>query len=93
MCHYQLSPHVYLESFDEDAVLLIADHDYMITVNHAGARLFEQAQEVVGDGLFSRSDCVNFLLERYELTAIEAEKKMRSIIGFGLRQYVVFKQK
>lgn len=93
MCHYQLSPHVYLESFDEDAVLLIADHDYMITVNHAGAQLFEQAQEAVGDGLFSRSDCVNFLLKHYELTTIEAEGKMRSIIGFGLRQYVVFKQK
>ena len=65
----------------------------MITVNHAGAQLFEQAQEAVGDGLFSRSDCVNFLLDHYNLTAIEAEGKMRSIIGFGLMQYVIFKQK
>ena len=93
MCHYQLSPHVYLESFDEDAVLLIADHDYMITVNHAGSQLFEQAQEAVGDGLFSRSDCVKFLLDQYDLTNLDAEKKMRSIIGFGLRQYMIFKQK
>ena len=46
MCRYQLSPHVYLESFDEDAVLLIADQDYMITVNHAGAQLFKQAQAI-----------------------------------------------
>ena len=92
MCRYQLSPHVYLESFDEDAVLLIADQDYMITVNHAGAQLFRQAQEAVGDGLFSRSDCVNFLLEHYELTDHEAKKKMRSIIGFGLSQYVIVKQ-
>jgi hypothetical protein len=92
MHHYQISPHIYLESFEEDAVLLVADHDYMITVNHAGAQLFKQAQEVVGNGLFSRSDCVNFLLDHYELTAHEAVKKMRSIIGFGLMQYVIVKQ-
>ena len=89
---YQISPHVYLESFVEDAVLLIADQDFMITVNHAGAHLFKQVQEAIGNGPFSRADCVNFLLDNYELTTLEAEKKMRSIIGFGLMYDVVVKQ-
>ena len=48
MHYYQISPHIYLEYFEEDAVLLVADQDFMVTVNHAGAQLFEQAQEVSG---------------------------------------------
>ncbi len=39
MSHYQISPHIYLEYFEEDAVLLVADQDFMVTVNHAGAQL------------------------------------------------------
>ena len=89
---YQISPHIYLESFAEDAVLLIADQDFMITVNHAGAHLFKLAQEAIGNGPFSRADCVKFLLDNYELTTFEAEKKMRSILGFGLVHDVIVKQ-
>lgn len=92
MCRYQFSPHVYLECFDEDAVLLIADHDYMITINRAGAELYEQAQEAIGNGAFNRSDCIAFLLQHYELTEDEAEQKMRSIIGFGLAQHIISRQ-
>lgn len=92
MCFYQLSSHVYLESFDEDAVLLIADHDVMVTVNHAAAQLFMQAQESVGNSVFTRSDCVSFLLDHYELTKLAAEQKMRSLLGFGLKQCLVLKK-
>lgn len=89
---YQIFPHIYLEHFDEDAVLLVADRDVIVTVNHAAAQLFKQAQASVGNGLFSRSDCVNFLLENYDLSNLDAEKMMRSIIGFGLMQHVIFKE-
>lgn len=89
--NYRLSPNVYIETFAEDAVLLIADYDYMITLNHAGAQLFEKAREAIGDASFSRADCVSFLLDHYELTSFEAEQKMRSIIGFGLTQHMIKK--
>lgn len=89
---YQLSPHVCLELFEEDAVLLVADQDVMVTVNHAAAQLFEQGQKVVGNKVFSRTDCVEFLLEHYELTHLDAEKAMRSLIGFSLRQCLVLKK-
>ena len=91
MCRYQLSPHVYIESFDEDAVLLVADRDVMITVNHAAAELFKQAKAMAGNSLFNRSDCVSFLLDNYELSNLDAEKKMRSILGFGLKRRLVLK--
>ena len=89
MCHYQISPHVYLESFDKDAVLLVADRDMMVTVNHAAAQLFKQAQELFGNSMFSRSDCVTFLLDHYELTRLDAEQQMSSLLGFSLKQGVI----
>lgn len=89
---YQLSPHVCMELFDEDAVLLVADRDVMVTVNHAAAQLFKMGRETVGDGLFSRSDCVTFLLNHFELTKLDAEKKMRSMLSFGLKQCLVLKR-
>lgn len=88
---YQISPHIYVESFDEDAVLLVADRDVMVTVNRAAAELFEKAKATMENSFFSRSDCVNFLLDQYDLTILDAEKQMRSILGFGLKQYLVIK--
>ena len=89
---YRLSPHVYLESFEDIAVLLIADRDTMVTVKPAAAQLFTEARELIGNDLFSRSDCVAFLLAQFDLTPPEAEKQMRSILSFGLQQSLVTKQ-
>lgn len=89
---YQLSPNVYLEHFQEDAVLLIADRDVMVTVNHAAAQLYESARESVGGDHFERSDCVCFLLKNYKLSDCEAEEQMRSLLGFGLKHRMVLKK-
>jgi hypothetical protein len=91
--HYQFSPHLYLEFFEADAVLLIADRDVMVTLNHAAARLFEEALELFQDRTFSRSDCVDFLLHNYDMTASEAEREVRSLLGFGLIMALVVKKK
>jgi hypothetical protein len=89
---YQLSPNVYLEIFKQDAVLLIADRDVMVTVNLAAAKLYECARESFGYGDFNRFDCVHFLLESYDMSDQEAEDQMRSILGFGLKQRLVLKK-
>ena len=89
---YQLSPNVYLEAFKKEAVLLVADRDVMITVNHAAAQLFECARESIGANEFGRSDCVRFLSENYDVSVCEAEAQMRSILAFGLRQHMVLKK-
>jgi hypothetical protein len=90
---YLLSPHVYLEPFDEDVVMLVADRDELITVNQAAAQVFTLARESVGDGAFSRIDCINFLLEHYELTRPDAERQMRALIGFAMNHGLVLKRR
>ena len=89
---YQLSPHVFIERFDEEAVMLVADRDVMVTVNYAAAQIFEQARETVDYGTFSRSDCVNHLLQFYDLTRNEAEAQTRSLLGFALKHRMVLKR-
>jgi len=88
---YQLSPHVFIEFFDEDAVILIADRDVIITVNQMAAQFFQHAREMVSNKTFNRSACVDFLLENYQLSGQEAAGQMRSMLGFGLRQGLVLK--
>ncbi len=90
---YQLSPHVYLESFDEDVVMLVADRDALITVNQAAAQVFILARESVGDGAFNRNDCINFLVEHYELTRPDAEVQMLALLGFALNHGLVLKRR
>jgi hypothetical protein len=89
--YYQLSPHVFIEFFDEDAVMLVADRDVIITVNQMAAQIFQHAREMVGNETFNRSACVDFLLENYQLSGQEAAGQMRSMLGFGLRQGLILK--
>lgn|GEM_PF-2724305 len=91
MSCYQLSPHVAIEFFDEDAVMLVADRDVIVTVNQVAAQIFQHAQEIIGNETFNRSACVDFLLENYQLSGQEAEGQMRSMLSFGLRQGLVLK--
>ena len=82
MNYYQLSPHVLIEFFDEDAVILVADRDVIMTVNQMAAQIFQHARQVVGNETFNRSACVDFLLENYQLSGQEAA---------GLRQGIILK--
>ena len=88
---YQLSSHVFIEFFDEDAVMLVADRDVIITVNQMAAQIFQHAREMFGNETFNRSACVDFLLENYQLSGQEAAGQMRSLLGFGLRHGLVLK--
>jgi hypothetical protein len=89
---YHISPHVFIEFFDEDAVLLVADRDLMVTVNHAAAMLYEQASLQSAGRSFNRSDWVNFLLRNFQLNQANAERQVRSILGFALRHGLVEKR-
>lgn len=80
-----------IEFFDEDAVILVADRDVIMTVNQMAAQIFQHARQVVGNETFNRSACVDFLLENYQLSGQEAAGQMRSMLGFGLRQGLILK--
>lgn len=82
---YRISPHVYLETFDDLAVLLVADRDVVITVNLAAARLFAEANAAVEESPFSRSDCTDFLLAHFDMDRAEAVAQARVLLAYGLR--------
>lgn len=91
MQQYQLSPHVFLELFTDDAVLLVADRNIMVTINHAAARIYELASATANDKTFTRSDLLNFLLDNFDVSQTQAELQLRSLLCFGLRHGVVYK--
>ena len=72
--------------------MLVADQDLMVTVNHAAAQLFEQASLESSGQSFNRTDCLNFLLHTFQLNQVNAERQVRSILGFALRHGLVEKQ-
>ena len=89
---YRLSPHMFLEVFDQDAVLLLADRDVMVTINHAAAELFAQVRLNFAGKLFSRLDFLNLLLLVYEIDRPEAEHQVRSLLGFAIRHGLVMQR-
>lgn len=82
---YRISPHVYLETFDAHAVLLVADRDVVITVNLAAARLFTEGSAAVDGGPFSRSDFTDFLLAHFDMGRAAAVTQARALLAYGLR--------
>ena len=90
---YRIPSHVFIEFFDEDAVMLVADQDLMVTVNHAAAKLFEQASLHFAGGSFNRIDCVSFLLQNFQIDQTHAEQQARSLLGFALRHGLVEKKR
>ena len=91
MKHYRLSPNVHIELFEEEAILFVADEDVMVTVNEAGAELFEAAHGALKNLPFTRSECRDFLLDNYDLSMEEAEHEAVSLLSFGLRNRIVVK--
>mgnify|MGYP001827086001 CR=1 FL=1 len=90
---YRIAPRVYVEMFEEDAVLLVADQDVMVTVDHSAVHLFNLALEAFGSRVFSRSECVDLLLQHFEMTVSEAQKKVSTLIAFGVMFDLVLKKK
>jgi len=92
MKRYRFSPHVYVEYFDDDAILLLADRDVMVTVNRAAAELYELFRKQTGDRLFTRNDCAAFLEKSYDLPERKVPSQVRSLLSFGLKQQLFQKQ-
>ena len=88
---YHFSPDVYVERFDDDVILFLADRDLMLTVNLAAGELYETARSVIGDRSFSHHDCMTFLIDTYVLTEEESRRQTRSILTFGLRHRILVK--
>ena len=88
---YDFSPDVYVERFDDDVILFLAERDLMLTVNLAAGELYEAARSALGKRPFNRRQCTEFLTENYELSSAEADRQARSLLSFGLRRGILVK--
>ena len=87
---YRLSPDLVIEYFGEEAIILLAEPDILITVNSASARLLEFIREYFAERELSLDELVLFLRERYDITDAAACNEAQSLLTFALRQGMVF---
>lgn len=88
---YRLSKELCLESFGEESILLVADWDWLLTLDATAARLFVLLQSKLGTKPFSRSDVSLLLSEHYDLAAADIDAEVAKLLAFGLRQRIVLK--
>ena len=83
---FRMAPRVYLERFEAEALLLVADRDRLLTVNAAAADLFSEAVLVFGNRQFSLEEGAGWLDDHYDLSAQQCRVKARELLAFGLKQ-------
>jgi hypothetical protein len=89
MTVFQLSPRVYLERFDTDSLLLVADRDRLLTINGAAADLFEEAIGDLGGASFTLEEGADWLAGHYEMSVRQCRLKARELLAFGLKHGLV----
>lgn len=89
MKRYRLSPALYLEWFDDDALLLVGERDLLLTLNRPGGELFEVAAEALAGRPFTLADGISRLGEHYDLTAPACRAQARMLLAFALRHRLV----
>jgi len=88
---YSFSEELCLESFGNEAILLVADWDRLLTVDAAAAQLLSFLQSRLGTEPFSRNGLSSLLSEHYELSEMDANEEMVKLLIFGLRQRIIHK--
>ncbi len=86
---FRLGERVYLERFDSEALLLVADQDRLLTVNAAAADLFAAVRAFFGSTSFTVEEAAAWLTSRYALTPRQCRDKLRELLAFGLRHGLV----
>jgi len=88
---FRLSPRIYLERFDDGALLLVADRDRLLSVNVAAAELFDDVSRTFASKSFTLEQGRDWLASRYELCPEECLAKARGLLAFGLRQGLIWR--
>ena len=86
---FRLSPRAYLERFEAEALLLVADRNRLLTVNVAAAELLTEASRTFGVSPFTVQQGGDWLAGVYQLDARDCRAKVRELLAFALRQGLV----
>lgn len=76
---YRLSPDLAVERFGEQALVLLADHDQILTVNRAAADILALLEQ--RSGVFTVEELAALLTDHYEMTAQEAAERAARLIA------------
>lgn len=90
---FRLSPKIYLERFDDGALLLVADRDRLLSVNLAAAELFDEVSRTFASKSFTLEQGCAWLASQYELRPGECLARARGLLAFGLRQGLVWRDR
>lgn len=86
---FRLSPRIYLERFDDGALLLVADRNRLLCVNDAAADLFDEISRTFASKSFTVEQGYDWLASQYELHPGECLARTRGLLAFGLRQGLI----
>ena len=89
MKSYRFVSDLYLEWFDDDALLLVAGHDLLLTLNRAGGALFGELTAAFGRRSFTLAEGEGWLGDHYDLTVATCRKQARGLLAFSLKHHLV----
>ncbi len=89
MKRYRFSSALYLEWFDDEALLLVGERDLLLTVNRAGGDLFDALAAAFADRAFTLADGANWFGEQYELGAAACLEQARKVLAFARKYQLV----
>jgi hypothetical protein len=86
---FEFAAGLYLESFGEDCLLLVARRNLLLTINAAAADLFEGATQTFFRRSFTLTEGIHWLAGGYDLSAADSRTKARELLTFGLKHGLV----
>lgn len=86
--YYRFAPNLFLERFDQEALLLVADCSRLLTINAAAADLFELAMAEFAARSVTVDDIANWLEQHYDLTREACHAWSRELLAFALKNHL-----
>jgi hypothetical protein len=86
---YHLATGLYLERFDDAALVLVCERNLLLTVDAAAAELFTEVSRSFGSCSFTLEQGIDWLAGGYDLDAQQCRIKARELLAFALRNGLV----
>jgi hypothetical protein len=85
----RFAPDMVLERFGNQALILLAWHDRMLTIDQAAIDIVELVQAELKEAHWTTKDLADLLDRHYELTAQEADVEADSLVDAWLEQGIL----
>ena len=86
---YQFSPHLVIERFDDEGLVLVAEQDRFLTINRAALDLMELMRSAFGERGFSVQELVALLDGHYELSLEQSSQEAQAVVAAWFDQGIL----